>query len=134
MNNLSRCLLLFLVLLTGTFTFAQTGDFNHPWTDPTTAIVLDPFEGNSINWNKVATDTRVVAVIHRGTIGSRKALYKARRDEAKSRGYKWGSYHLGKPGDPNPEAGVTCVRAILGILPLMCDSPRKPYVNESHMA
>ena len=105
MNNLRPCLLLFLVLLTGTFTFAQTGDFNRPWTEPTTAIVLDPFEGNSINWNNVATDTRVAAVIHRGTIGLRKdTLYKERRDEAKGRGYKWGSYHLGKPGDPIVQA------------------------------
>jgi len=106
MNNLRRFLLLFLfVLLSSTFTFAQTTSFNHPWTDPTTAIVLDPFQGNSINWDKVATDARVVAVIHRGTIGSQKdTLYKPRRDEAKSRGYKWGSYHLGKPGDPIVQA------------------------------
>ena len=105
MNKLSQFLLSSSILLAGTFTFAQSGDFNHPWTDPTTAIVLDPYEGNSINWNKVATDTRVVAVIHRGTIGSRKdTLYKARRDAAKGRGYKWGSYHLGKPGDPIVQA------------------------------
>lgn len=84
---------------------AQTEDFNHPWTDPTTAIVLDPYEGNSIDWAKVATDPRVVAVIHRGTIGSRTdTLYTARRDEAKNRGYKWGSYHLGQPGDPIVQA------------------------------
>jgi lysozyme len=105
MNKLSRFLLPFLILFSGAFTFAQTGDFNQPWTDPTIAIVLDPYEGNSIDWDKVATDTRVVAVIHRGTIGSRKdALYKTRRDEAKNRGYKWGSYHLGKPGDPITQA------------------------------
>jgi lysozyme len=105
MKKLSRFLLLSLILLPSTFTFAQTGDFNHPWTDPTIAIVLDPYEGNSINWNQVATDTRVVAVIHRGTIGKRKdTLYKSRRDKAKSLGYKWGSYHLGKPGDPIAQA------------------------------
>lgn len=105
MNKLSRFLLWSLVLLPGTFTFAQTGDLNHPWTDPKTAIVLDPYEGNSINWSQVATDTRVVAVIHRGTIGKRKdTLYKSRRDEAKGLGYKWGSYHLGKPGDPIAQA------------------------------
>ena len=105
MNNSSRLLLLFLMLSTATFTFAQTAAFNHPWTDPTTAIVLDPFQGNSIVWNEVGTDSRVAAVIHRGTIGLRKdTLYHARRDEAKNRGYKWGSYHLGKPGDPIQQA------------------------------
>ena len=105
MNKLSCLLLSSSILLAGSFASAQTEYFNHPWTDSTTAIVLDPYEGNSINWNEVATDTRVVAVIHRGTIGSRKdTLYKARRDEAKARGYKWGSYHLGKPGDPIVQA------------------------------
>jgi GH25 family lysozyme M1 (1,4-beta-N-acetylmuramidase) len=105
MNNSSRFLLLFLMLSVATFTFAQTGEFNHPWTDPSTAIVLDPFQGNSINWDKVATDPRVVGVVHRGTIGLRKdTLYKSRRDEAKRRGYKWGSYHLGKPGNPIVQA------------------------------
>lgn len=106
MKIVSRFHLLFLfLLLTATFTFAQTGNFNQPWTDPATAIVLDPFEGNSINWDQIATDTRVVAVIHRGTIGLRTdTRYKARRDEAKNRGYKWGSYHLGKPGDPIAQA------------------------------
>lgn len=106
MNNLRRFrLLLLFLMLTGSVTHAQTEEFNHPWTDTTTAIVLDPFQGNSINWDKVATDTRVVGVIHRGTIGSQKdTRYKARRDEAKSRGYKWGSYHLGRPGDPIKQA------------------------------
>src|SRR5262249_6610331 len=103
---ISQIALLFGGLLMATNpSFAQTGEFNHPWTDPTTAIVLDPYQDNSINWDKVATDTRVVGVIHRGTIGLRKdTLYKTRRDEAKSRGYKWGSYHLGRPGDPIVQA------------------------------
>jgi lysozyme len=30
--------------------------------------------------------------------------YAARRDEAKRRGYRWGSYHLGRPGDPVAQA------------------------------
>jgi len=105
MNHLRLFLLLISIPLGATLTFAQTGEFNHPWTDQNTAIILDPYQGNSINWDKVATDTRVVAVIHRGTIGLREdTLYKTRRDEAKSQGYKWGSYHLGKPGDPIAQA------------------------------
>lgn len=105
MNNSRHFLLLFLMLSVARFTFAQTGEFDHPWTDPTTTIVLDPYQENSINWDKVATDTRVVGVIHRGTFGLQKdTRYKARRDEAKNRGYKWGSYHLGKPGNPIEQA------------------------------
>ena len=30
--------------------------------------------------------------------------YAERRDEAKKRGYKWGAYHLGRPGDPVKQA------------------------------
>src|SRR5437773_3865506 len=81
--------------------FAQSPDFNEPWKNPKVAIAIDPFEKNEIDWDALATDTRVVAIIHRATIGDRADLkYAERRDEAKQRGYKWGAYHLGKPGDP----------------------------------
>lgn len=57
--------------------------------------------GNATISQQLATDSRVVAIIHRATIGDRADLkYAERRDEAKKRGYKWGAYHLGKPGDP----------------------------------
>jgi GH25 family lysozyme M1 (1,4-beta-N-acetylmuramidase) len=60
-----------------------------------------PVEGNDIDWDKLATDKRVVAIIHRATIGDRvDKKYADRKIEAKKRGYKWGAYHFGKPGDP----------------------------------
>ena len=81
--------------------FAQSPEFNEPWTNPKVAIAIDPFEKNEIDWDQLATDPRVVAIIHRATIGDRADVkYAERRDEAKQRGYKWGAYHLGKPGDP----------------------------------
>ena len=47
----------------------------------------------------------MVAIIHRATIGDRAdRKYAERRDEAKKRGYKWGAYHFGKPGDPIKQA------------------------------
>src|SRR5690242_18073906 len=81
---------------------ALTGDeFDSPWRDERIAIVIDPFEGNEIVWQKMAQDTRVVGVVHRATIGNRRdAKYADRKTEALQRGYKWGSYHLGKPGNP----------------------------------
>jgi lysozyme len=88
-------------------TFAQSLDptFNEPWKNPKIAIAIDPFEKNAIDWDALATDPRVVAIIHRATIGDRADLkYAERRDEAKKRGYKWGAYHLGKPGDPIKQA------------------------------
>ena len=85
--------------------FAQSPEFSEPWKNPKIAIAIDPFEGNDINWDQLATDTRVVAIIHRATIGDRKdRKYAERRDEAKKRGYKWGAYHFGKPGDPIKQA------------------------------
>jgi lysozyme len=85
--------------------FAQSPEFNEPWKNPKIAIAIDPFEGNDIDWPLLTTDTRVVAVIHRATIGDRvDRKYAERKIEAKKRGYKWGAYHFGKPGDPIKQA------------------------------
>jgi GH25 family lysozyme M1 (1,4-beta-N-acetylmuramidase) len=84
---------------------AQSLEFNEPWKSPNIALAIDPFEGNAIDWEKLATDKRVVAIIHRATIGDRlDGKYVERRAEAKKRGYKWGAYHFGKPGNPIKQA------------------------------
>jgi len=84
---------------------AQSPEFNEPWKNPNIALAIDPYEGNDINWDQLATDAQVVAIIHRATIGDRvDRKYAERRDEAKKRGYKWGAYHYGKPGDPIKQA------------------------------
>ena len=81
------------------------GEFNAPWKDERVAIVLDPFEGNAIAWDQLVTEPRMVGIIHRATIGRRRdTRYRERKAEAKRRGYKWGSYHLGKPGNPIRQA------------------------------
>ncbi len=78
---------------------------NRPWNKSSTTIVIDAYEGNSIDWDKMATDSKVVGVIHRSSIGSRvDSLYKSRRAIAKSRGYLWGAYHLGRPGNTIAQA------------------------------
>jgi hypothetical protein len=84
---------------------AAVGEFETPWADEQTAIVIDPFQGNTINFDKMAEDQRVAGIIHRATIGDRKdTKYAERKAKAIARGYKWGSYHLGKPGDPIVQA------------------------------
>src|SRR5713101_7612439 len=98
-------ILLSLSLCSAFAAFAQSSEFNEPWKNPKIAIAIDPYEGNDIDWEALATDKRVVGIIHRATIGDRADLkYAERRDEAKKRGYKWGAYHLGKPGDPIKQA------------------------------
>src|SRR5437016_10302252 len=85
--------------------FAQSPEFSEPWKNPGIALAIDPYEGNDIDWDKLATDKRVVAIIHRATIGDRAdRKYAERRDEAKKRGYKWGAYHFARAGDPIKQA------------------------------
>jgi lysozyme len=84
---------------------AQSPSFSEPWKNPTIALAIDPYETNEIVWDELATDVRVVAIIHRATIGDRAdRLYDERKIEAKKRGYKWGAYHVGRPGDPIKQA------------------------------
>jgi GH25 family lysozyme M1 (1,4-beta-N-acetylmuramidase) len=99
--------LLFSVLFwTAQFAFAQSSiEFNQPWTGENKAILIDPYQGNDFDWDKLQTDKRVAGIIHRATIGDRAdTKYSDRRAEAKRRGYLWGSYHLGKTGDPVVQA------------------------------
>lgn len=73
---------------------------NAPWKNSNTAIVIDAYQGNPIDWDEMATDERVVGVIHRSSIGLRTdTKYKERRAIAKERGYLWGAYHLGYTGN-----------------------------------
>ncbi len=94
-----------LFLCSTIVSFAQSPEFSEPWKNPKIAIAIDPYERNEIDWDLLATDTRVVAIIHRATIGDRRdRKYAERKIEAKKRGYKWGAYHFGKPGDPIKQA------------------------------
>jgi len=105
MTVTSRIAAIFLLTATACSVLAQSPEFNEPWKNPNVALAIDPFEGNAIDWDKLATDKRVVAIIHRATIGDRvDKKYAERKIEAKRRGYKWGAYHLAKPGDPINQA------------------------------
>ena len=100
-----RSIGLFACLCYSVLCFAQSPEFNQPWKNPNIALAIDPYERNAIDWDQLATDKRVVAIIHRATIGDRvDRKYFQRRDEAKRRGYKWGAYHFAKAGDPIKQA------------------------------
>src|SRR5262249_22630461 len=74
---------------------ASAGEFSAPWAQTDTAIVMDPFQGNSIDWDKVQTDPRVVAVIHKASQGLLSdSKYQQRKSDATARNFLWGSYHL----------------------------------------
>ena len=78
-----------------------------PWTKSNSTIVIDAYEGNSIDWNKMATDRKVAGVIHRSSIGTKvDSQYVARKKIALERGYLWGAYHLGRPGNTIAQADL----------------------------
>jgi GH25 family lysozyme M1 (1,4-beta-N-acetylmuramidase) len=98
-----------LKVLAGLLILAGLGsgpaEFDKPWTNKDTALAIDPYGPNDIDWDKLATDSRVVAIIHQATSGNKKdAKYAERKALALSKGYKWGAYHLGLPGDPIQQA------------------------------
>lgn len=95
-----------LILIFAVATTASAAEFDSPWKDPTVALVIDPYYANSIDWEKLATESRVVAIIHKATIGTGKLDpgYLKRKAEARKRGYLWGSYHWGVTGDPEKQA------------------------------
>jgi hypothetical protein len=80
-------------------------EFHAPWRVSTTALVLDPFHENSLDFDLLASERRVAGIIHQATKGFESdKLYDDRKGKAVRRGYKWGSYHFGKPGDPIDQA------------------------------
>lgn len=108
---------------------ANASDFSEPWKHADRALVIDAYEYNPIDWQKLSSDKRVVGFINKGSDGNSppyrcsgtetetrlcKALWKrhavarelfhTRRTVAKALGLKWGAYHLGRPGDPIEQA------------------------------
>ena len=56
---------------------------------------------------KMAADQKMVAVIHRSSIGSRvDSKYVERKNIALERGYLWGAYHLGRRGNTIAQADL----------------------------
>jgi lysozyme len=101
MKALSCIFLWSLILATTVSGQTNSDQFKEPWKDRTKAIVLDPYCENSIDWTTLATESRVGGIIHKASEGLRAdPEYIKRKAEGVRRGYKWGSYHLGRSGNP----------------------------------
>ena len=87
---------------------SASGDpFDQPWKNKDTVIVIDAYEKNPIDWDKMAADKKVVGVIHRSSIGLKvDSKYLERKKLALDRGYLYGAYHLGKRGDTIKQADL----------------------------
>lgn len=102
-----------------------------PWTKTETALVIDAYELNPIEWDKLVANKRVAGFIskasdglpevydcskpHRGDSADHcktmwrkyavsRELYQTRRMLAKAHGLLWGAYHLARPGNPIDQA------------------------------
>jgi GH25 family lysozyme M1 (1,4-beta-N-acetylmuramidase) len=95
-----------LVLCVCTWSHAEATEFNRPWKNDEVALVIDPYAQNKVDWDKLTSEKRVIAVIHKATIGTSRLdkRYLERRSEAKRRGLLWGSYHWGVAGSPVAQA------------------------------
>lgn len=105
--------------------------FKKPWKSDDHALVIDAYEFNELNIAEIAAEKSVAAFINKGSDGlppawgcktvvsdTDKALCKSewrlyavsrelfhtRKELAKANGLKWGSYHLGRAGNPIDQA------------------------------
>ena len=105
--------------------------FHKPWKSENHALVIDAYEFNALNIAEIAADKRVAGFINKGSDGlppvwgcktaaneTEKALCKnewrlyavsrelfhTRKELTKALGLKWGSYHLGRTGNPIDQA------------------------------
>jgi len=80
---------------------------SEPWKKPETSIVIDAYEGNGIDWEKMAKDKKVVGVIHRSSSGLKiDKKFGERKFISKEKGYLFGAYHLGARGDTIKQADL----------------------------
>ena len=87
--------------------------FNRAWEDDSKPIIIDAYKLNTIDWEKLISDKRIIGVIHKSSEGLIKdSKYISRRIKAKELGYKWGSYHLGRKGNPVQQADyyLECIK------------------------
>jgi GH25 family lysozyme M1 (1,4-beta-N-acetylmuramidase) len=118
-----------LLACTG-FLGVQAAD-NEPWKNKDTALVIDAYELNPIEWEKLVTNKRIAGFISKASDGLpevyncsgkhngdtvahcktmwrkyavSRELHQTRRMLAKANGLLWGAYHLARPGNPIDQA------------------------------
>jgi len=132
LKSLDRFVCASLIALGATLIGGAIGhasDFSEPWKRADRALIIDAYEYNPINWQKLVGDKRIAGFINKGSDGLSppykcsgseseirlcKALWKrhavarelfhTRRTVAKALGLKWGAYHLARPGNPIDQA------------------------------
>ncbi|WP_199520185.1 glycoside hydrolase family 25 protein [Fulvimarina endophytica] len=128
-TGLVRGLVLAIGLI-GLFIQPSHAAWTAPWKDPEKALVIDAYEFNPIDWEKMTADERIVGFISKASDGLppayrctglkddawklctnrwwrysvTKELYMTRRQIADAKDMLWGAYHLARPGNPREQA------------------------------
>lgn len=128
-RSFGRTILAGALAIAGLMAGASASEFSEPWLRSDRALVIDAYEYNEIDWQKLATDKRIAGFIGKGSDGLppayrcsgdeaekalcsalwkrysvAKELFHTRKAMAKSLGLEWGAYHLGRPGNPIEQA------------------------------
>ncbi|MEO1330303.1 MAG: hypothetical protein AAFW46_11625 [Pseudomonadota bacterium] len=80
-----------------------------PWQNSATALIVDVRGENPLDFDALEEDRRIVGVMHKASEGLSShavEIYRARRAEAKKRGYLWGSYHVLTRSDPRAQVAL----------------------------
>lgn len=120
--------------------FGQNKNFNtKPWNNQVYPIIIDPYHGNIIDFDKLITDKRVMGIIHKASEGlNADSKYSIRSKIAKTNNLLFASYHLGNNSDPIKQADfyLTIIKNNLN-QPMAIDiedyeldlkKPKKPYI------
>ncbi len=108
---------------------AQANPYWSPWYGKNTSIVVDAYAYSPIRWKEFTKNRKLIGFINKASDGlsppwrcsgnetkrklckiawrqhkAEEELFLTRRHLAKSMGLKWGSYHLGRPGNPIQQA------------------------------
>lgn len=97
--------LLTIMVLVNLVAFGQDNFNQKPWENKNFPIIIDPYKDNDINFDKLVTDKRVVAIIHKASQGFKTdGKYLERSKVAKTKKLLYASYHLGTNEDPVKQA------------------------------
>lgn len=100
-----RNLFILFLAIVGLQCFGQNEFYSKPWENEKYPIVIDAYEKNSIDMNKLIADDKTKAIFHRASIGFRTdTKFLERRNEAKKNNILYASYHLGTNEDPIKQA------------------------------
>ncbi len=98
-----KIILGFILFVVGSI-YSQNKFDNQPWLQ-NYPIIIDPYEGNAIDFVKLKSNPQVVGLLHRASIGMRAdKKYLERSDLSKQNELHYASYHLGRKGNPIGQA------------------------------